>query len=166
MEDNKDILRQKFDEAKNLGMLVNLTRNKMNGIKQKLEQLQISRAMNRMDRMKGDNVEDEEMKIVDEEENMLRHSVEKEKEMYRKYYLALKNIKVEIEHMKAMLKKNRKQIQLDFEYWWKQQEREKKMKDKQDSKHKKAKIITGDKVADENIAEFYKMREEILKSMK
>ena len=150
----------KFEEAKSVGMMVNVTRNKMNGIKAEIEQLQISRAMTKMDRAQngggdGDGSED----VVDGQEKALREDIEKEKELYRKHYVSLKGIKVEIDDMKGMLKKNRKRIQMDFEIWWQQHEESKKR-----NKHK-TKVITGDQVADENIAEFYKMRDDILESI-
>ena len=160
VEENKKILKFLFDEAKNLGMMVNLTRSKMNDIKGKLEELQVSRAMKKMDMTQNDGDEDEVEKI-NEKEKKLRDSIEIEKETYRKHYMSLKNIKVEIEHMKAMLKKNRKQIQLEFENWWQQNKN-----NKEDERNKSKVVITGDKMADENIAEFYRMRDEILTSMK
>ena len=69
--------------------------------------------------------------------------------------------------MKCMLKKNRKQIQLDFENWW--QNNRISGNDKKPSRSEphevRAQVITGDQVADANIAEFYKMRDQILGKM-
>jgi len=161
-------LRVKFDEAKNLGMMVNAERNRMKAIKTKLEQSQIERAMKQMDRSRGgadgDAVGDEHGDgDGDGEEKELRKEIESEKALYRKHYVALKNIKVEIDHMKCMLKKNRKQIQLDFENWW--QSNRHKVEGKKVPHTARTKVITGDQVADENIAEFYKLREQILEKM-
>merc|ERR1712204_127505 len=129
VEENKNILKQKFAEAKNLGMMVNSTRGKMNEMKTKIEQWQITRAMNKMNNI-GDGM-DESDEI--EQEEQLREEIESQKEQYRKHYLSLKNIKVEIDHMKNNLKKNRTQIQLNFENWWLQNST------KSNKKHRKKK---------------------------
>ena len=73
---------------------------------------------------------------------------------------------VEIDHMKCMLKKNRKQIQLDFENWWQNNRKSENNKKQISEGHEvRAQVITGDQVADANIAEFYKMRDQILGKM-
>ncbi len=159
VEENKSILKRKFEQAKKLGILVNNTRNKMNEIKIKIQQFQISKAMNKMNMTNLINDNDDE--------SLLRHEIENEKQLYGKYYLSLKNIKIEIDHIKCMLKKNRKQIQLDFENYWQQIQYKKRFQQMKKSKLiNKTKTITGDKVADENIVEFYRMRDEILQSIK
>mmetsp|Transcript_44706 Transcript_44706/g.74022 ORF Transcript_44706/g.74022 Transcript_44706/m.74022 type:complete len:124 (-) Transcript_44706:54-425(-) len=123
----------------------------MNDIKHKLEQFQVSRAIHKMNAIQNEE-QAQQNEDEGEEENRLKQQIEHKKQNYTEYYLALKKLKVEIEHIKNMLSKNRRQIQLDFETWWQQ---------KQSSKH----VITGDEIADENIAEFYKMRDEILKKL-
>merc|ERR1712048_1333184 len=133
----------------------------MNEMKTKIEQRQIPRAMNKMNNM-GDDDEMNEAEEMEEEER-LREEIERQKEQYKNHYVALKNIKVEIDHMKNNLKKNRTQIQLNFENWWLENNKSKKQCHR---KKKQTKVITGDKVADENIAEFYAMRDQILTSMK
>ena len=106
MEENKNILRVKFDEAKQLGMMVNSARNKMNAFKAQLEQSQIDRAMNQMDRTRttkdGDSngvVEESKVDGNDEEEQVLREEIESEKALYRKHYLSLKNIKGNVHYL-------------------------------------------------------------------
>ena len=163
MEQNKEILRAKFDEAKQLGMRVNAARSTMNGIKAQLEQSQIKRAMDQMDHTQTAK-ENVGGSALSQEEERLRADIEREKTLYRDHYVALKEIKVEIDHMKCMLKKNRKQIQIDFENWW-SLNRLRKQDDDVGKVVKKTTVITGDAVADKNIAEFYKMREQILDKM-
>ena len=132
-----------------------MTRTKMNGIKALIQNSQITRAMNKMNNLNDCELNED----ADNQECSWRKEFEMEKEMYRKHYVSLKNIKVEIDHMKHNLKKNRRQIQLNFENWWNQNKKSK-------NHRKKPKIITGDQVADENIADFYNIRDKLLTSMK
>ena len=90
VEKNKNII--KFDEAKQLGTMVNAARNQMNAIKAQLEQSQIGRAMDQMDRTRteSDRADDHG---ADGEEERLRNEIEREKALYRTHYLSLKNIK-------------------------------------------------------------------------
>ena len=39
--------------------------------------------------------------------------------VYKEKYMALKGIKGEIEHLQLLLEKTRKELQRDFEQWWK-----------------------------------------------
>ena len=64
----------------------------MNKIKSKIQQLQISRAMNKINNQHNEDEEEDE-EIINEEEIILRNQIETEKELYKKYYLSLKNIK-------------------------------------------------------------------------
>merc|ERR1719474_235254 len=87
----------KFDEAKQLGTMVNAARNQMNAIKAQLEQSQIGRAMDQMDRTRtdgADRVGDDGVNGMEGEEERLRNEIEREKALYRTHYLALKNIKM------------------------------------------------------------------------
>lgn len=69
--------------------------------------------------------------------------------------------------MKGLLKKNRKQIQLDFENWWRSEQSQQSAATQRatSSEPIKSKVITGDAVADAKIAEFYKMRDQILQKV-
>merc|ERR1719244_1010118 len=125
--------------------------------------------MDQMDRTRTDSDRAED-NGTDGEEERLRHEIEREKALYRTHYLSLKNIKVEIDHMKCLLKKNRKQIQLDFENWWRSEQSQLGQGSSAEERISstqpiKAQVITGDAVADANIAEFYKMRDQILQKM-
>lgn len=84
VEKNKNII--KFDEAKQLGTMVNAARNQMNAIKAQLEQSQIGRAMDQMDRTRTDSDRAEDNGTDGEEE-------QNEKALYRTHYLSLKNIR-------------------------------------------------------------------------
>ena len=58
----------------------------MNKLKSKLEELQVSSAINHMD-LKQDSLESIE------EQNNLRQQIEEQKSIYKQHYLALKNLK-------------------------------------------------------------------------
>lgn len=86
IEKNKNDIRSKFTIGKELGKAVNETRNKMNKLKAQLQELQINRAMQQMDLK--ENTSD----FAEQEEN-IRNEIENQKQIYKKNYIALKQLK-------------------------------------------------------------------------
>ncbi|NWU31222.1 KIF6 protein, partial [Dyaphorophyia castanea] len=111
IEDNKQLLKQRFDEAKCLGEKLNEVRNKINHLKGKIIQRQIQRAALAVSNPS------EELKFDPVEEN-LRMQIEEEKKSYKIVYSRFKGLKVEIEHLQLLMEKVKMKLQKDFEVWW------------------------------------------------
>ncbi|NWZ91467.1 KIF6 protein, partial [Nesospiza acunhae] len=111
IEDNKQLLKQRFDEAKCLGEKLNEVRNKINHLKGKIIQRQIQRAA------LGVLNPSEELTFDPVEEN-LRMQIEEEKKSYKTVYSRFKGLKVEIEHLQLLMEKVKMKVQKDFEVWW------------------------------------------------
>ncbi|XP_053794712.1 kinesin-like protein KIF6 isoform X2 [Vidua chalybeata] len=111
IEDNKQLLKQRFDEAKCLGEKLNEVRNKINHLKGKIIQRQIQRAALAVSNPS------EELRFDPVEEN-LRMQIEEEKKSYKTVYSHFKGLKVEIEHLQLLMEKVKMKLQKDFEIWW------------------------------------------------
>ncbi|NXU39322.1 KIF6 protein, partial [Drymodes brunneopygia] len=111
IEDNKQLLKQRFDEAKCLGEKLNEVRNKINHLKGKIIQRQIQRAALAVSNPS------EELTFDPIEEN-LRMQIEQEKKSYKTVYSHFKGLKVEIEHLQLLMEKGKMKLQKDFEVWW------------------------------------------------
>nr|XP_041571386.1 kinesin-like protein KIF6 isoform X5 [Taeniopygia guttata] len=111
IEDNKQLLKQRFDEAKCLGEKLNEVRNKINHLKGKVIQRQIQRAAQAVSNPS------EELTFDPVEEN-LRMQIEEEKKSYKTVYSRFKGLKVEIEHLQLLMEKVKMKLQKDFEIWW------------------------------------------------
>ena len=181
IENNKTAIRGKFEEGKKLGKMVNDTRTKMNKLKSRLQELQVSRAMKQMD------LHENSPETLEQEET-IRKQIESHKSMYKEHYIALKRLKrmllalftsllcefyftscfwtAEIEHIKANLEKNRKKLQIEFEKWWHQEYIKNHMKiGYKTSPIAKSNLqmkVIHDTINDD-IHQFYKIKREILK---
>ncbi|NWU03260.1 KIF6 protein, partial [Urocynchramus pylzowi] len=111
IEDNKQLLKQRFDEAKSLGEKLNEVRNKINHLKGKIIQRQIQRAALAV------SDPSEELTFDPVEEN-LRMQIEEEKKSYKTVYSRFKGLKIEIEHLQHLMEKVKMKLQKDFEVWW------------------------------------------------
>ncbi|NWS33811.1 KIF6 protein, partial [Polioptila caerulea] len=111
IEDNKQLLKQRFDEAKCLGEKLNEVRNKINHLKGKIIQRQIQRAALAVSNPS------EELTFDPVEEN-LRMQIEEEKKSYKRVYSHFKGLKVEIEHLQLLMEKVKMKLKKDFEVWW------------------------------------------------
>ncbi|XP_068041593.1 kinesin-like protein KIF6 isoform X3 [Anomalospiza imberbis] len=111
IEDNKQLLKQRFDEAKCLGEKLNEVRNKINHLKGKIIQRQIQRAALAVSNPS------EELTFDPVEEN-LRMQIEEEKKSYKAVHSRFKGLKIEIEHLQLLMEKVKMKLQKDFEIWW------------------------------------------------
>ncbi|NXE58465.1 KIF6 protein, partial [Calcarius ornatus] len=111
IEDNKQLLKQRFDEAKCLGEKLNEVRNKINHLKGKIIQRQIQRAALAV-------LNPSEEPTFDPVEENLRMEIEEEKKSYKTVYSRFKGLKVEIEHLQFLMEKVKMKVQKDFEVWW------------------------------------------------
>ncbi|XP_053161314.1 kinesin-like protein KIF6 isoform X4 [Hemicordylus capensis] len=111
IEDNKQLLKQRFAEAKSLGERVNETRNKINHLKGEITQLHMQRAVQAV-------VSPHEMNEPDPVEEAFRAQMEEEKKRYKTMFNRLKGLKIEIEHLQLLMEKAKVKLQRDFEVWW------------------------------------------------
>ncbi|XP_043860888.1 kinesin-like protein KIF6 [Dromiciops gliroides] len=112
IEDNKQILRQRFAEAKALGESINEVRSKIGHLKEEINQRQMQRvALSLTDNAVGDQE-------LDPVEEKLRSEMEEEKKSYKKMFTRLKGLKVEIEHLQLLMEKAKVKLKKEFEVWW------------------------------------------------
>ncbi|XP_062981684.1 kinesin-like protein KIF6 [Elgaria multicarinata webbii] len=111
IEDNKQLLKQRFAEAKSLGEKVNEIRNKINHLKGEITQRHMQKAAQSL-------VSPREMNEPDPVEETLRLQIEKEKISYKTMFTRLKGMKIEIEHLQLLMEKAKVKLQKDFEVWW------------------------------------------------
>ncbi|NXY28320.1 KIF6 protein, partial [Pomatorhinus ruficollis] len=111
IEDNKQLLKQRFDEAKCLGEKLNEVRNKITRLKGKIIQRRIQRAALAVSNPS------EELTFDPVEEN-LRMQIEELKKSYKTVCSRFKGLKVEIEHLQLLMEKVKMKLQKDFEVWW------------------------------------------------
>ncbi|NWQ73186.1 KIF6 protein, partial [Columbina picui] len=112
IEDNKELLKQRFAEAKCLGEKLNEVRNKINHLKGEITQRHIQRAVLAV------SSPSEELNTLDPVEEQLRTQIEEEKKSYKTMFNHLKGLKVEIEHLQLLMEKAKMKLQKDFEVWW------------------------------------------------
>jgi kinesin family protein 6/9 len=112
IEENKALLKDKYDEAKALGAAVNTSRARINKLKSHIEQIRVERAM------QGLSSETGVAPASDPEEDSHKASIESEKEAYKAAFNRLKELKVEIEHLQLLLEQSRKRLQKDFDGWF------------------------------------------------
>ncbi|NXI98718.1 KIF6 protein, partial [Psophia crepitans] len=112
IEDNKQLLKQRFAEAKCLGEKLNEVRNNINRLKGEITQRHIQRAALAV------SSPSEELNTLDPVEEKLRTQIEEEKKSYKTMFNRLKGLKVEIEHLQLLMEKVKMKLQKDFEVWW------------------------------------------------
>ncbi|XP_036907915.1 kinesin-like protein KIF6 isoform X1 [Sturnira hondurensis] len=112
IEDNKQILKQRFSEAKALGENINEARSKIGHLKEEitqrhLQQVALGISENMAARSGPDQLEEK-----------LRSQLEEEKTRYKVMFTRLKALKVEIEHLQLLMDKAKVKLQKEFEAWW------------------------------------------------
>ncbi|XP_012938356.2 kinesin-like protein KIF6 [Aplysia californica] len=105
---NKQILKQRYGEAKLLGEKLNKSKQKMNHLKNSLAQIRTHQEMEGQD---GESVIEREIK----------EQMEDEKNIYKDTFTSLRAMKSEIEHLQHFLEKSKVQLMKDFELWWAEQ---------------------------------------------
>lgn len=126
-EDNKNLLKEKIKEAKNLGGEVAQHRSKINNQKTDIEKIRSELAVQGII-----NMEDEVSE--DPKEIELRSKIENEKKDYHNKFNQLRELKKEIDNMQKWLEKNREKLQKDFEVWLVNKRRERGLFEKGDEK--------------------------------
>ncbi|XP_053458754.1 kinesin-like protein KIF6 [Nycticebus coucang] len=117
IEDNKQILKQRFSEAKSLGESINEARRKIGHLKEEITQRHIQQVALGIS---------ENMAVPlmpDPQEEKLRSQLEEEKKSYKTMFTHLKALKVEIEHLQLLMDKAKMKLQKEFEAWWAEEAR-------------------------------------------
>lgn len=111
IDDNKEILRRKYAEAKSMGGRVNEARSIINRLKGKIEQLRQERAaLGEFEGKNGAEMSDEEAK--------LKFQIDEQKSIYKEGFNMLRGVKNEVERIQKQLEKQRLKMQKDFETWF------------------------------------------------
>ncbi|XP_062953040.1 kinesin-like protein KIF6 isoform X3 [Cynocephalus volans] len=112
INDNKQILKQRFSEAKALGESINEARSKIGHLKEEITQRHIQQvALGISENMAVPS-------MMDLQEEKLRSQLEEEKRRYKTMFTRLKALKVEIEHLQLLMDKAKVKLQKEFEAWW------------------------------------------------
>ena len=121
IEDNKLLLKQKYDEAKRLGESVNASRGQINQLKSQLEACRRERAVSELAASEG-GAEAPIDTAAAEQEERLKAQMEEGKRSYKEGFAKLKELKAEIEHLQHLLEQSRRKLQQDFEGWYAKQQ--------------------------------------------
>ncbi|NXY42089.1 KIF6 protein, partial [Ceuthmochares aereus] len=117
IEDHKQLLKQRFAEAKCLGEQLNEVRDRINRLKGAITQRHIQRAALAV------SSPSEELNKLDPVEEKLRRQIEEGKQSYKTMFNRLKGLKIEIEHLQLLMEKAKMKLQKDFEVWWSEEAR-------------------------------------------
>ncbi|XP_069418729.1 kinesin-like protein KIF6 isoform X2 [Ovis canadensis] len=112
IEDNKQILKQRFSEAKALGESINEARSKIGRLKEEITQRHVQQVA------LGISENTPVPSMPDQLEEKLRSQLEEEKRRYKTMFARLKALKVEIEHLQLLMDKAKVKLQKEFEAWW------------------------------------------------
>lgn len=122
IEDNKLLLKQKYDEAKRLGETVNAARAQINTLKGQIEACRRDRAISEVAASEGGEGSGAMDAATQEEEARLKAQMEEGKRTYKEGFAKLKELKGEIEHLQHLLEQSRRKLQQDFEGWYAKQQ--------------------------------------------
>ncbi|XP_023575957.1 kinesin-like protein KIF6 [Octodon degus] len=112
VDDNKQILKQRFSEAKALGENINEARRKIGRLKDAITQRHMQQVA------LGISENTAAPLRPDRQEEQLRLQLEEEKRRYKTMFTRLKALKVEIEHLQLLMDKTKVKLQKEFEAWW------------------------------------------------
>ena len=154
MEDHKNVLKEKYKYGKELGIDVNLKRDKIKELVSKIEQIRKENALKGL-------IDSSNNVIVSEEETKLQEQVSIIKMDFQKGYNDLKILKSEIETIQNMLEKSKERMQRDFEQWLQLMMNQ----SKATSIDNNSKGVIKDKKVTDDLAAFYKARDDIYKGL-
>ncbi|GMH43749.1 hypothetical protein BSKO_11683 [Bryopsis sp. KO-2023] len=115
IEDNKNQLRKKYEEAKEKGRQLNQSKTKIAEFKAVIEQARLKRCVAKVNL--GQEGTPSETDEQTPEEIQATSSLNKEKTKYKEALYALRDLKKEIEHLQMLLEQSRVRLQKDFEQW-------------------------------------------------
>ncbi|KAG2448579.1 hypothetical protein HYH02_006470 [Chlamydomonas schloesseri] len=113
IEENKQLLKAKYDSAKSLGAAVNDSEGRINELRAAIEQ----RRMQRGAAAVAAGMSPEQLTDDDPEESRCKELMEQEKARYRDAFNQLRDLKKEVEHLHLLLEQSQTHLQRDFEQW-------------------------------------------------
>ena len=145
MEENKAILKEKIIKAKSITENINAARNRIEGIKNEIEDLRKENALQGL-------VDKNNAPLNHPKEESLQNELERAKLVYRNGVIEVKDLKSEIERIQVLLKNMRDKLQADFESWL-------------EIMLKQSRPAIRDPSVNDNLQAFYKARDEIYRNM-
>jgi hypothetical protein len=118
VEENKTLLKNKYEEARVLGERANQSRGTISYLKNSIESIRRERALNGLSDLARDSKETDGNSETVEEEETYRRAIEQEKAVYKESFEALRVLKPEIEHVRKLLEKSRATMQNQFDQWF------------------------------------------------
>ena len=113
VEDNKVMLKTKYNEAKQTGEVINAARTKINELKAALDDARAARQ-----EVDPDDLDlREERMLRNEKVQAIKVRMDEHKQTYRSNFQKLRELKGEIERIQKLLEKSRVTMQEDFEAW-------------------------------------------------
>ena len=160
MEDNRNLLKDKYSRGKQLGGNVNTTRQAIKDLSNQIEQI---RKQNALRGLVDENGEIERTK----EEDELQAKIARHKQAYQAEYNELKDLKTEIERIQNLLERCRVKMQKDFEQWITIMVKHKQAPGGQAMPQAQQPALgSTDKRVNDNLAAFYKARDAIYEEVK
>ena len=163
MEDNRELLKQKYARGKQLGSSVNQSRTQIKNLTGQIEQIRKQNAMR--------GLVDENGEIIKTpEEEQIQGQITQHKNSYQSQYNELKDLKSEIERIQSLLERCREKMQKDFEQWLNVMIKQKQVEmnpahqaQQQAPQYQATSQSNGftDKKVQDNLKEFYKARDAI-----
>eukprot|EP00877_Chromochloris_zofingiensis_P015099 jgi/Chrzof1/9843/Cz04g18020.t1 len=114
IEENKAMLKAKYEQAKAMGAAVNASKDKINEYKAVIQQRRIQKSVAGV--AEGADPE-AALSAPDPEEEKAKELIEQEKEKYKDAFAQLRDLKGEIEHLQLLLEQSRQRVQKDFQQW-------------------------------------------------
>ena len=133
IEDNKILLKQRYDEAKQSAELVNSARSETNRLKAEIERGRVETAMSNLVTSAYSNSDGKSIDTTDTssltsissssslsfaDEPRLRAELDHHKAVYKEAFQRLRDLKAEIEKIQRVLEAGRLKMQSDFEAWY------------------------------------------------
>lgn len=121
-KENRQILKEKMEEAKRMGERAQQSRQTIAYLKNSIEAVRRERALQRLNGVGGEETGDggggDAGVLESPEEVTYRRAIEQEKAVYQESCDRLRILKPEVEHVKKMLEKCRGTMQSQFDQWY------------------------------------------------
>ena len=116
LNETKTKLKSKYQEAKDVGQIVQRSKAVINKHSRAIESLRRSRAMDGL--ASGETFDQERIMEPHPDEQVHRDAVQQEKIVYRDAINRLRELKSQIEYSQKLVEKNRLALQRDFDVWY------------------------------------------------
>ena len=116
IDENKEVLKIKYQEAKDLGEAVQKRRSTINHHKASIDQLRHDQGMRGLSSSEELDADGTAQPHPDEIVHL--EAIEREKKYYKDGFSKLRELKGQIEHIQQLVEKNRGAMQKDFDIWY------------------------------------------------